>query len=152
MDRRTALAGMLAAGLATAGCDLLSGEPPAPHALQGLLDQTRSLRDLYQRTIAAHADLADRLTPLRKDHQAHIAALAELIGPSASASPSGSPSAGADVPPDPKAAVAALLKAEQVAQEAAVKVCLTTRREYAGLVGSIAACRATHREVLRERA
>ncbi len=148
MDRRTALGGMLAAGLATSGCDLLS-EPPPPHPLQGLLNQTRALRDRYQRTIAAHADLAERLTPLRKNHQAHIAALAELIGPSASASPSGKPSAGADVPTDPKAAVAALLQAEQVAEAGAVRVCLKTRRGYAGLVGSIAACRATHREVLK---
>jgi hypothetical protein len=145
MDRRTALAGMLAAGLATTGCDLLAGDQP-PHPLRRLLTDARALGDLYRRTIAGHAGLAERLDPLRKDHQVHVRTLAKLIGPQASASPSGA--APPAVPDDEPAAMDALRKAEQDAAGHAVKLCLKTSREYAGLVGSIAACRTVHLEVL----
>ena len=49
---------------------------------------------------------------------------------------------------DPAAAVVALRAAEQAGQADASTACLAATAEHAALLGSIAACRATHVEVL----
>lgn len=109
-----------------------------------------TLLSRYDATIAAQPDLSSRLAPLRADHAAHVDALNAAMGrtpsPTPSASASGSP--GPAVPTGTKAAVAALRGAEKTAQGDAAKVCMTVPAQYAELVGSIAACRATHLEVL----
>ncbi|MEU4426205.1 hypothetical protein AB0F81_36760 [Actinoplanes sp. NPDC024001] len=144
-----ATAGALTSAAALAGCGIFDDEPepqPEPDPLQPLLDEALALAAAYDRAIAAQPDLSARLTPLAEDHRAHAAELAGLIGatlPSAVAAPSASVSAtDGDTP-------AELRKAEQAGQKNAVAACRTAPRERAALVGSIAACRATHAEALR---
>lgn len=139
---------VLGAGV-LASCGLFDDEPepaPAPDPLQPLLDEALALAAAYDRAIAAQPALSARLAPLAEDHRAHAAELAELIGamlPSAAAGPSSSASA------TDGDSTADLRAAEQAAQKTAVAACQTAPRERAALVGSIAACRATHAESLR---
>ena len=135
-----------ASGATLAGCGLFdhdSKPSPATDALLPLLTEAVGLAAAYDRAVAAQPGLAGRLTPLAADHRAHAAALAELIGeavPSASAPPT---AAGAgDV-------LTQLRAAEQTAQRNAVTACKQAPSERAALIGSIAACRATHAEALR---
>ena len=150
-----------AAGLGSAGltgCTLSgSGRPgpsPSPDPLAPVLTGTEALVDLYAATVAAQPALADQLNPLLAEHRAHVDALRVAMGlatPSGSASPAratATPS-GVQVPDDPAAALAAVVGAERTAQASAVKDCLASRPEHAGLLGSIAASRACHLEVLR---
>jgi hypothetical protein len=153
-SRRAVLASVLggATGLALAGC---RGSPrpapsPTPHPLLPTLTDILALVDLYQATVAAYPDLADRLDPLLADHQTHLDAVRRAMGtpgPTASPSAAASPSASVQAD-DPDAAVAALHTAEQTGQASAQKACLAAPATYAALIGSIAACRATHVEVL----
>lgn len=140
-----ALAGV--AGVTLSGCDLLAGDPPPPHPLLGTLRDIRTLLDRYQAAISAHPTLTGRLGPLQDNHRAHLTTVAKLIGPTASESPS--PANSVSAPPDEEDAVRELREAERTGQEAAGRACLAAGPEYAGLLGSIAACRASHREVLR---
>ncbi len=128
-------------------CGLLPGEPPPPHPLLSTLRDIRTLLGRYERAISAHPTLAERLGPLRDNHRTHLTTVAKLIGPTASQSPS--PSNSVAAPPDEESAVRELRDAERTGEEAAGRACLAARTEYAGLLGSIAACRASHREVLR---
>jgi len=165
MSRRgvLGLAGVVLAGAAAltgtaglAGCTDGSGKPapsPSPDPLAPVLSGTEALIDLYAATSAAQPSLAARLDPLLAEHRAHAAALRTAMGlASASASASAeAPSpgtSGVTVPDDPAAALAAVVGAERAAQVAAVKDCLASRPEHAGLLGSIAASRACHLEVL----
>jgi hypothetical protein len=133
---------------ATAACGIFDREPPdppVPDPLEPLLAGTIALADRYDATIAAQPTLATRLTPLRDAHRTHATELARLIGkplPSASAA---TPSPG---PSEAAAVVAALRTAEQQAQKAAADACLAAPAKRAPVLGSIAAGRATHVEVL----
>jgi hypothetical protein len=153
-SRRALLTGLagLAAGAALAGCWPLSKKPdahPSPHPLTPVVAGTVALVDRYQATIAAVPSLAGRLQPLVADHRAHLDALRSAMGlASPSPTPSGAASPSTSVAPDPAAALAALRTAEQAAQADAGRACLAAAAEHAALVGSIAACRATHVEVL----
>jgi hypothetical protein len=152
--RRVLGAGLLAgvagvAGVGLTGC-LGDGKPKAakPDPLRPVLAGTVALRALFDATAARHPDLAARLTPLRADHDAHATALKAALttpAPSASARPSPTPS----VPAVAADALAALVTAEHQAQQAATKACLTAPASTATLLGSIAACRATHQAVLQ---
>ena len=178
-SRRTLIiaAGGLAASVLT-GCQ--SGDPPpqwhpAPDRLLPLLAATIALVERYDATIKAVPSLADRLTPLRDDHKAHVVALARELGldeqaplagvtippaptPSVSGVPStgptsprpANPSRSAFTPPsDPAAALGVLAGDEKSAQAAAETECLAAPSYRAALLGSIAACRASHREALQ---
>jgi hypothetical protein len=149
VDRRTVLTGALAgaAGVTLGGCGLLVGDPPPPHPLLGTLRDIRAVLTRYQTTISAHPTLAERLGPLRDNHRTHLATVAKLIGPTASESPA--PPGPVAVPPDEEAAVHELRDLERTGQQTATRACLAARPEYAGLLGAIAAGRASHREVLR---
>lgn len=149
MDRRTVLTGALAgaAGVTLGGCGLLAGDPPPPHPLLGTLRDIRALLGRYELAISAHPTLAGRLGPLRDNHRAHLTTVAKLIGPTASESPS--PTSSVAAPPDEQGAVRELREAERTGAEVAGRACLAAGPQYAGLLGSIAACRASHREVLR---
>ncbi|MGH3716896.1 MAG: ferritin-like domain-containing protein [Micromonosporaceae bacterium] len=153
MDRRTALSrlagGAVVAGLGLTGCDLLSPEPPPPHPLMKMLDDTRAMLRRYDSALAAQPRLAERLTPLRDNHRTHIDELRQLIGPSASATPSAASVPSSPAPAAEKATLAALRTAEREGQAYATQACLSGKPAYAGLLGSIAACRATHAEVLK---
>jgi hypothetical protein len=155
-SRRSVLAaaGWATAGLATAGlgglagCDLGGPGPeptPPPDPLLPFLTATVALADRYDAAIEADPSLSARLTPLRDDHRAHVQALAREIGipaPSGAPSPPASPSAAPST-------VQALLAAEQDARKDAEKACLEGPSYRAALLGSIAACRASHQEALR---
>jgi hypothetical protein len=146
----------LAATAGLAGCTANSGKPapsPSPDPLAPVLSDTEALIDLYAATSAAQPSLAAQLDPLLAEHRAHAAALRSAMGlASAPASASaGSPSpgtSGVTVPDDPAAARSAVVGAERAAQVAAVKDCLASHPEHASLLGSIAASRACHLEVL----
>ncbi|WP_412736910.1 hypothetical protein [Krasilnikovia sp. MM14-A1259] len=139
-------AGAALAVSAPAGCGLFDKDPdPArPDPLQPVLDEALRLAAAYDRTALAQPDLAKRLAPLAADHRAHATALAAVIG---TAVPSAGPSASA--PADGTAALPALRTAEQQAQRTAAAACRQTSPDRAALLGSIAACRATHAEALR---
>ncbi|WP_308120734.1 hypothetical protein [Paractinoplanes bogorensis] len=141
----TAAASALA-GSALAGCGLFDDEPAPPEPadpLQPLLDEAMALAASYDRAIAAQPGLASRLTPLGDDHRAHVAELTLVIGKTP---PSVAPSASVGAPAE---TVASLREAEQAAQKSAVALCRAAVPERAALIGSIAACRATHAEALR---
>jgi hypothetical protein len=159
LARRRVLAGGLAgaATLALAGCHpslpgaSANGASPTPRVIDGALAAALTLLGQFDAAIAAQPSLSARLTPLRADHWTHVTALAKAAGrsvPSAApASPSASPSAatGFDTP---AATLRTLRAAEKSAQADAVQACLSAPGENAELLGSIAACRATHVELL----
>ena len=152
ISRRGLLRGLLAvAGLAgigsVTGCDLFGDSPGSdgdevPPELVELLAQTVALGDAYDGAISRAPSLADRLTGPRDAHRAHAQALAQaLMSPS--------PSAGtAEGPADPSAVLAELRDLETRGLEAARTACLAAPPRLAGLIGSIAAARACHLEVL----
>jgi hypothetical protein len=149
--------GVLGAAAATlsssalAGCGIFDSgpdQPSAPDPLQPLLDEAVALAAAHERAAAGQPDLAKRLAPLAADHRAHIAELSRVIGRGVP-SPGASSAPGGASPVDPRAALAELRKAEQSAQRTAATACRTAPVARAALVGSIAACRATHAEALR---
>lgn len=146
---RSGLAAATAYGLG--GCGIFDGgpEPPAPtpDPLRPLLTGALELAARYEAAIAAYPQLTDRLTAIRDAHRAHADALARLIG-----APTPLPTDPSDGPTpaaDPKATLAALRAAEQDGRAAATQACLDAPAGRAALVGSIAAARASHAEVLR---
>jgi hypothetical protein len=154
-SRRRVL-GVTGAGLGATvltGCGLFEGDPEPPKApdpLQPLLDEALALAAAYDQATVTQPGLARRLTPLADDHRAHAAELARVIGaplPSASAIPSESPSSAGSIAAN--TAISDLRKAEQAAQKTATAACRQASAERVALVGSIAACRATHTEALR---
>lgn len=152
VSRRDLLRGVLAiAGLAgvgaAAGCDLIGGstetdEGELPPEIAELLAATVALGDAYDGAIARAPSLADRLTPMRDAHRTHAQALAQALARPA-------PSTGtADGPTDQAAVLAALVEAETQGLEVARSACLVAPARLAGLIGSMAAARACHLEVL----
>ncbi|HEU4346150.1 MAG TPA: hypothetical protein VFR35_00045 [Actinoplanes sp.] len=143
---------------APAGCGLFDRDPepdPEPDPLQPILDEALALAAAYERAAIAQPALAARLTPLARDHRVHAAELARLIGAEApSGAPGGTPSGAPSAPSSADAGagaqtVAGLREAERVATRTATAAARTAQPERVGLVGSIAACRATHAEALR---
>jgi hypothetical protein len=151
LTRRVVLRAAAAGGavvVAGTGCDALRGGPQwhsPPDPLAGLRAATAALADRYDATIARHAQLADRLGPLRDDHRAHLDALDRQMLDTPSPTPSRTDQA---VPDDPAAAVSALLAEEKSGVVAAADACLAAPSWRAALLGSIAAARASHVEVL----
>jgi hypothetical protein len=138
-DLLRALAAIGAAGV-LAGCDLLAAPEPEPDPLLGLLTETKALLAAYDGIIAADAQSAAKLQPLRETHAAHVAALTSMISP-----PSATPTTSATVT---AASVADLKKAETTAAKSAYDACLATTPQRSTLLGEIAAARATHLAVL----
>jgi hypothetical protein len=135
-------------GAATvAGCGIFGNgpeQPSAPDPLQRVLDEAVALAVAYDRAAVNQPELAKRLTPLAADHRAHITELARVIGTSAPSAPASSAAAG-----DVVATLKSLRAAEQAAEKTANTACRQAPAARAALVGSIAACRATHAEALR---
>ncbi|WP_460847390.1 hypothetical protein [Phytohabitans suffuscus] len=138
------------------GCGLFGDEqeraqPPAPDPLAPLLAEALSLAGQHEAAITAFPVLADRLAPVAAAHREHATALTKLVRtpePSGSASPD--PSASPSPPGgDAKGTLAALRGAEQKGLKSATQACQAAPAERAALLGSIAAARATHLEVVR---
>lgn len=130
-----------------AGCDLFGGSSPPdpePHALAGFLAATVALGGLYDGTLKAVDALPATVGAIRDAHRAHAKAIAEAIG-----EPTPPAAASASAPTDRTAAIAALIAAEKTASADAVTECLAASPRFAALLGSIAAARATHLEVLK---
>ncbi|WP_203779851.1 hypothetical protein [Actinoplanes rishiriensis] len=141
--RRTVLTATALGLTSLAGCDQEEAPPPPPDPLLPVLTEALALAAAYDRAVVAQPGLAGRLTPLAEDHRAHAAELARIIDTPA-------PSAAGPVPSAGAADLIADLRAlEQAAQRNAVTACRTAPADRAALVGSIAACRATHAEALR---
>jgi hypothetical protein len=87
---------------ALGGCGVFDDDEPRPappDPLAPLLAETVALIARYDAALAAHPDLAARLTPVREAHAAHAAALARLIGAAPpDAAPPGAASPGAASP------------------------------------------------------
>ncbi|MEU4687902.1 hypothetical protein [Actinoplanes sp. NPDC023714] len=136
--------GAIVAAATLSGCGLFDDEPepePAPDPLQPILDEALALAAAYD--LAAQGDPA--LAPFAEDHRAHAAELAGLIGttlPSGAAAPPSAPAQQAQSKADLRAA-------ELAAQKTAAAACVAAPADRAALVGSIAACRATHASALR---
>ncbi|WBB77128.1 hypothetical protein O7602_21325 [Micromonospora sp. WMMD1128] len=164
--------GLVALGGATApltGCDLFDrdDEPSPPDALEPLVAEALALEARHRAAATATPALAERLTPIADAHLAHAQELRRVIGRPApsgppstapSTAPSGTPSATPPGPPlatppgppgsEPDAVLAELRRAEQQGRTNAAKACAGAPPERAALLGSIAAARATHVEVL----
>jgi hypothetical protein len=141
--------GTAAAGAVLAGCDPFGGSPSGqntdqPTALLDFMANTSALADRYDATISAVPSLPGTLGQIRDAHRAHAKALATALG--VDAPRSGAPAT--RPPTDGPAAMAALAAAEKTARDDAVAACLAAAARYAPLLGSIAAARATHLEVL----
>jgi hypothetical protein len=149
-SRRRVLAGAAgAAAVAVAGgCGLFDDDekPKPPDALQPLLTEALTLAAGLDAAALAQPGLAQRLTPLAADHRAHAAELSRVIGAPA---PSAAPSASSPAVGDATALVKQLRSAEQAAARNAATACGTAPANRAALVGSIAACRASHAEALK---
>ena len=169
LTRRHVLAGLVAAGAtgALTGCGLVDPGPAVPAVaadpLESLVVEKQALVDLYDASIAAHADLAERLRPLREAHREHRDALLELLdaqrravlargtppvpGPTASA-----PAASTDR----TAALRALRTAERTAAARSRAACLAVTdgrgaasvAERVTVLGCISAAEASHEVAL----
>lgn len=138
------------------------GEPdPDLELLARAIREKQALLDDYAAATARHAQLTERLAPMRADHEAHLAALTGFrpdvpapdaapsavlsAGPSASASPTGP-----TVATDRARAVEDLAAAEQRAANRRIGQCGTARDpKLARLLASIGGCEAAHTAVLR---
>lgn len=123
---------------------------------EGAVRDSEELLERYDRTIAAHPDLAGRLTPLRASVAAHPAALAFVepgrsgerqASPSASATATPAPS-GEPVPPKAADALAELADAERSLAETRTVALAGAPGELARLLASVAACGAVHAYLL----
>jgi hypothetical protein len=160
--RRALLAAAVAlpAG-ALAACDPLGGkqpeEPaPPPDVLLPLLHRTVALRDRYAEVLTAFPALQDRLRPLKDNHAQHVIALAREIGvpengpfPAAGGSVDPGEAPSTALPSEQSAALSDLAGREKQARADAEAACLAAPSYRAALLGSIAACRAGHQEVLK---
>jgi hypothetical protein len=134
---------VLAGAACATGCGLIDEKPappPPPDPLAPLIGEALALSATYRSAAAvSNPGLAARLTAIAADHDAHAREVAQLI---ATPLPSAPPSASATP------AVAALRAAETKAHGTAVAACLAASPGRVALVGSIAACRASHLEAL----
>ncbi|MEQ4305440.1 hypothetical protein ABNF97_29355 [Plantactinospora sp. B6F1] len=150
MVQAVALAALVGATGSLSGCGLFGGEPdpPPPDPLAPLITGALDLAARHEAAIAAFPDLADRLRPVAEAHRAHAAELSRVTGtalPSPTATvPGTDPGAGSST-----ALLGQLREAERQGREAAAQACAGAPADRAALVGSIAAARATHLEVLR---
>lgn len=133
-----------------AACDPFDRDPqpPPPDPLAPLVTGALELAAGYEAAVAAHPALADRLSPVAAAHRAHAAELARVTGRGTP----GPTTAGATASPpagDVTATLAALRAAEQRERETAARACADAPESRVALVGSVAAARASHLEVLR---
>jgi hypothetical protein len=145
--RASALVALGGAAAPLAGCDLFDRDESPPDPLEPFAAEAAALEARYRAAIAAAPDLADRLTGIADAHRAHHEELRKVIGrPAPTGSPAATPTLTAT---DPDGLLAELRQAEQQGRENAARVCAGAPADRAPLLGSIAAARATHLEVLK---
>jgi len=162
LPRRHLLAGGASVGVAglllgSTGCEAERPEraaEPGPDPLEPLLAGKDDLLRRYDAAATRFPALAPRLAPLRAASAAHLAAMRALVDPRrlarlAEAGPAGSTPTPAGSSPTPAAAVAALAAAERAAAARSAAACLAAEGPRVALLGSIAACEASHAAVLR---
>jgi hypothetical protein len=147
--RRAVLLSAVLAGTAGAtGCGLIDEKPappPPPDPLAALIGEALALSVTYRSAAAVSApDLAARLTAIAADHDAHAREVAQLIATPLPSAPASGPPPSASATP----AVTGLRAAETKAHDTAVAACLAASPGRVALLGSIAACRASHLEAL----
>ncbi|ROT33315.1 hypothetical protein [Micromonospora sp. HM5-17] len=149
MVRAAALLALVGTAGGLPGCGLFEDEPdppPAPDPLAPLITGALDLAARYEAAAAAVPELAERLRPIAEAHRAHAAELARVTGttlPTATAAP---PVVG-DAQ-DRSGVLRGLREAERAGRNTARQACVEAPPERSALVGSIAAARATHLEVL----
>ncbi|MEU7046259.1 hypothetical protein AB0A77_35125 [Streptomyces varsoviensis] len=186
--RRSVLTGAAALGAAAllAGCSAhQDGAEGDKRAAVGARLRARAARDStallerYEATLAAHAGLAGRLTPLRAEVALHARAFgarekratgsstpsasssastspasptspSTVSSSSASSTSSASPTADTDVPRDEKGALGALADAERRTADAHLAALADAPPELARLLASVAAAGAAHVYLLTE--
>lgn len=160
-SRRSVLAGAGAGLLALAGC-VPAKEPVGPvvdpevRIRARIAEEVRSLSDRYTAVVAAFPDADAQLVSFAAEHDAHIRALTSLQreaapGTSSSApAPPGAtaPSPAPAVPTELRAAIQALVVAEQSAARRRSRQARRASPSLARLLASIAACDAAHAVLL----
>jgi hypothetical protein len=124
--------------------------PVAPAELRAAVAAERALVADLDATTGGGAQVRALLTQLRADHAAHLSALTGLVATYGAAGASAGASASA-APPAPGVArsVAQLRAAEQQASAAAADRAARLAGAHAALLASIAACEASHADLLR---
>lgn len=148
MLRAGALVALGGTAASLTGCDLFDrgDESRGPDPLEPLAAESVALEARHRAAATAAPDLADRLTAIADAHRAHAEELRKVIGrPAPSGSPAAAPTPAAT---DPDGLLAELRQAEQQGRGNAARACAGAPAERAPLLGSIAAARATHVEVL----
>jgi hypothetical protein len=135
-------------GVALVGCDLAGDEPAAipaadAAALRQVAGESLDLANRYDAAISQSPDQAAKLTPIRDAHREHAAAIGRSLDTSVTAAaPTASASTGSG------SGLKALAAAEKAAAERAAAACVAAASHYAPLLGTVAAARASHAEVL----
>ncbi len=159
-----------------AACSLFDSDRPAspvplpPHPDEIIRDEViaaeRELLMRYRAVAAAHPQLADQLAPFTERHERHVAALVATTPPAtsdATAEPGSEPtvqgtptpgpdtSTGPPVPADAEEAIRERREMESAAVQSRLDACLALRDgATARLVAGIAACEASHDQLLRQ--
>jgi hypothetical protein len=119
--------------------------PLAPPALVAAAAAERALIADLDATTGGASEVRQVIVQVRADHAAHLAALTDLLA--RYRRPVGSPSP--SVPPGSPRTLAQLNAAERTAASAAARNAAGSDGALAAMFASIAACEATHAELLR---
>jgi hypothetical protein len=122
----------------------VAGTPEAQPALVAAVTAEQDLVAALDAAMTAQPSLRPVLTPIRANHMAHEQALRSVLPQQASPSPRTSP----PVSPSPQTSRQALRAIESAASRTAAARALQLRGAPAALLASIAACEATHAELL----
>lgn len=145
MAGHTRRAVLLSAATATlGGCALLHREPvpivDETPVLRSVLDSAVNQSAGLQTALDSGAPATATLEMVRDDHLAHVAELSRILGLD--------PESVDTTTTDGEDTLQALLNSETEAYEQAVTACIDAPPQYAVLLGEIAACRASHVDVL----
>jgi len=150
-SRRQVLVGAVVA--LTSACDLRderggpTAEPtptPTDRLLAAAAARERALLAAYDDVLARHPDLAARLSPYREDHAAHL----QAVEPGAVVSATVAPSAARTPRPTQVALRRRLRVLEQEAADTYARAAVGAPAEHAALLASLAACEASHADLL----
>ncbi len=157
LTRRSVLAaGGTAVPLLAAGCKGVGalGTPPRPlpevAVLRSAISAEQTMIARYRGAIAGVPSLTADLTPVLRQHQAHLAALrARLIEPDGTTRHREVPSPPGTAPTAPAAALTQLAAAEDDAATSLTRRLATVSPSLAQLLASVAASEASHAVLLR---